>query len=651
MKNQSFFVYLLLFVSLCGCGCRDRNEAVNSLIEAGSIEVGDARHLKEDFDRAFEQLASLDDAPCLPNSPGFEKLVNTADRLDKWIRNRTSGTDWKPDESLTQIEKSARNVSGEAKQVVQSLNLLQGKEVLDDASKPITPSETLRTERQNITEALTRLKTELQSLVKLGGLTGTEAYSQLIGELQKKFDALEKIPNLNATSVRSFAKQLENETAEFVDMSTMLEHYALQLRTEGLFVQTSDVEYLKQSTWTNSLSNWSRGNKQSLLDRVTNLFDWTVCNIELRNEIVPVSSNQSIEMPQPFPWQTLLLGYGTMLDRAAVFIELLRQQRIDAVLLSVPNSEIPEESSSAARLFWGVGVLLDGEVYIYLPAFGMPLPGKEGAKIGEDGSLSFPQIATLSQVLQDDSLLRQLDLSETQRFPITAEMLKKTTAHLFVTPESASKRMKVIETELTGDQSMVLYTDVQELRRRFGEVPGVSDVKLWDYPFRTVFEQLYRQSVTTEFMSVFLIPSPKRQNFPLWSGRILYFKGRVSGQESAITNYQDARVPDRELVEYRQNPQFRNNPLAAIQIQLVTTNASYWLGLASFEVNSIPAAKDFLTGIRSSSLNAWSEGTEYILGRIAEREKRYTDAVKHYERTASTPAGLGNAVRAQWLPH
>jgi hypothetical protein len=147
-------------------------------------------------------------------------------------------------------------------------------------------------------------------------------------------------------------------------------------------------------------------------------------------------------------------------------------------------------------LYWGIGVLLDGEVYVFMLDYGFPLPGTEGVAINVDGSLHFSNVATLSQLLKDDSLLRRLDVSETQKFPLTSEMLKKTTAQLYVTPESVSMRMKVLEAELSGEQNMVLYTDPNELRRRFLAAPGITGVEFWKYPLRTAFEQQFNPEST-----------------------------------------------------------------------------------------------------------------------------------------------------------
>ncbi|MDR3182521.1 MAG: hypothetical protein LBT89_06315 [Planctomycetaceae bacterium] len=629
-----------LLFACCSAGCRNDDDVADALGESGNLALGDVQHQKEDFDRSFALLDNLEDSPCLPNMPGYEKIVNTADRLDKWLRNRKADADWKADAELAEIEKTARKTAGAAKQTVDLLKILQG-----EKAEVAAPADSLTQVRKKLTETLKSFAAELHTFAQIAKLPSVEQYAQIIVALQKKIEALEKIPNLNDDAVRSFAKQLNKETEEFSGIANTLENYADQLKLDALTVQTADVEYLKQAVWMRNVSHWARGEKQTLLDRVTNLFDWTVCNVELRDKIVPLNRQQAVDMPQQFPWQSVLLGYGTMLDRAAVFIELLRQQRIDSALLAVPNPDKPE-----SPLYWAVGVLIDGEVYIYLLAHGFPLPGAGGAKIAENGELSFPEPATLSQCLKDDSLLRRLDISDAKHFPVTAELLKQSTAYLFVTPESASMRMKIMESELTGTQTMVLYTDAAELRRRFAAAKGITSVQLWKYPFRTMFEQIFRHAVTEEFLSLYGMANLRDGTYPLWSGRVLYFKGQIAGQNSAMTRWQDARVPDREMIEYRNSPQFADRPDIAVHLRLISAQAGYFLALGSFENNSIPAAKDFLEVLRSGTVNLWRDNTEYLLGRIAEREKRYADAVKHYARTASSPSGAGNAVRAKWLP-
>jgi hypothetical protein len=642
-------IALLLGFSLVGCSCKRQT------IPDGAFETGTTRHQKEDFDRSLELINRLDDSPCLPNTPGYEKLVSIADRLNIWIQNQKPDETWKPDTALQEIEKTVMNVADTATKIVRSLALLQGEVVVDETTgQQIIASESLQAERQAVVRDLEELVTQTKTLATLADLSSLLLFSQQAFALQQQFTALDSIPNLTAAHIRAFAKSLENQTIGFAVSAEMLKLYAQQLKTDGLFITTSDVEYLKQSAWMRDLADWTCGDKSVLLNQIVQMCDWVVCNIEMRNNRIPINQTQEISVMQQYPWQTILLGYGIAQDRKTVFMELLRQRRIDSALLAVPNPNNPNEP-----LYWAVGVLLDGEVYPFQLTFGYPFPGPEGVKVGNDGSLQFSSIATLSQLMEDDSLLRQFDVSPERKFPITAEMLKQTTAHLFVIPESVSMRMKVLESELSGEQNMVLYTDTHELRRRFLSASGITGVEFWKYPFRTAFEQQFNPEPTHEALRQFFMVNRPRLNlddsaaqkhFPLWSGRVLYFRGEISGQDKAITKYQNARISDKEMIGFRNDPVFRNSLELNALYQWFTVQASYWLGTALFEIDSIEAAKENLMGIRTNRMNMWQHHTEYILGRIAEREKRYDDARQHYGNTVQSLSGDGNAIRARWLP-
>ncbi len=649
MKQASLpFVLILTSLLLYG-GCERAAKAPDPrFTEAGGVNADKEEQKKRDFDNALELLGSLEDTPRLPEMPGYERLVQIGDRLDRWIKDRPDDAEWKADPTFLEIEKASRKAASTSREIVTLLQLLQDAEgVVDDEGKPLTASESKQDELKRVMESFSTLVGELTALAECSGVVDVFAFSRQVEDLQNKFDALVKRPNLNAGAIRSYTRQLETETARFANFAVNMEKYAAELRTEGVFMQLSDVEYLKQSVWLRDISNWARGDRQDLLERVTQLFDWTICNMELRDGTLRVGQDQAINLPQQYPWQSLLLGYGSLWDRTVLFIELLRQQRIDACLLAVPH---PDDANRP--LIWGVGVLLDGEIYVFIPQYGLPLPGPDGANLSDDAALAFPKIATLSQLLKDEKLIRQLDLSDEKPFPLNAATLAQCRAYLIAAPETVSIRMKMLETELSGEQNMVLYTNIHEQRRLFGAIPGIREVDVWKYPFRTKFEQMLMYNVTNELMAPFLAPSPKNRNFPLWKGRVLYFKGRVAGQDSAITEYQNARISDRDILEFRNDPTFRANPQLAMTYQMVTLYATYWLAVASFEaegVNMMSSAKDFLERIRNRPINAWRVGTEYLLGRIAEREKRYTDAVTHYRRTASSPSGPGNELRARWL--
>ncbi|GHT27676.1 hypothetical protein FACS18942_07310 [Planctomycetales bacterium] len=663
-----FTVFLAVsFAALTGCKKEGSSSGTIAALTGGTnADTENSQRQQDAFDREFEMLNSLEETPCIPDTSGAEKLVQAADRLNKWIQDRQPDVLWKSDEQFTALEKSAAQTADTARKALVLLSLLQGQEIKDKQEQVIKPTETLEEERKQLTEVLSQLETQLKSLAAQTGISAFAVFSETAASIQKRFQGLNAVKNLNAAGIKAFAKQLENETVQFRNVAETLEHYASELRTDGLFVQPSDVDYLKQCTWLRDISEWACGDKQEPLERVKNLFDWTVCNIDIRDPNNPLgieAGQNTPHLPLQYPWQTLILGFGSVWDRAWVFTELLKQQRIDSCLLSadipaVQNNEQPDNGQNTAqkvRFIWAVGVFVDNQIYLFSPIHGLPFPAKNSASkdsvvFAADGSLDFQNIATLADVLKDDSLLRQMDLSEKKKFPLTTEHLKNTTALLPIQPESVSSRMCLIQAHLSGRQNMSLYTNLKELRRKIPEFKEISAVELWKYPLSAKFEQILLFRQTAELMTPFRIPNPKRNDYPLWAGRVLYFKGNISGQEGAMIHYQQARVPDREIMEYRSNAEFRNNPLQEGLFRLVTMYASFWLGTAAFESQSTESARDFLERLdKEPQRNAWYVLTKYLLGRIAEREKRYDDAFKYYGSTAGSPAEEGNLLRLKFL--
>ena len=102
---------------------------------------------------------------------------------------------------------------------------------------------------------------------------------------------------------------------------------------------------LQETVWLRDLTRWCRGDDVDDLGRAKRLFDWVVRNIQLDPQVSEgsvLSTGHTLQMP----WETLLLGQGTVLERAWVFILMARQQDLDAVLLAVP----PEGKASGGQL-------------------------------------------------------------------------------------------------------------------------------------------------------------------------------------------------------------------------------------------------------------------------------------------------------------
>ena len=170
---------------------------------------------------------------------------------------------------------------------------------------------------------------------------------------------------------------------------------------------------MQEAVWLHNISRWARGDAIDDLERAKSLFDWTVRNIQLE----PDDPNR---IPR-FPWETLLYGQGTASERAWVFILLLRQLDIDAAVLAVDegrgardegreekgekrgekgegkdnkNAPGPEKATENKKNApgprsggekaeknlqpWCVGVLIEGNVYLFDPLLGLPIPAPNG---------------------------------------------------------------------------------------------------------------------------------------------------------------------------------------------------------------------------------------------------------------------------------
>ena len=83
-------------------------------------------------------------------------------------------------------------------------------------------------------------------------------------------------------------------------------------------------------------------------------------------------------------------------------------------------------------------------------------------------------------------------------------------------------------------------------------------------------------------------------------------------------------------------------------IQRGKMDASYWLGLVTFERGSYPQAGDYF-GKRTLLAwpdGPWTTGAIYNLGRTLEAEGEFDQAVKVYRSYAGAP---GQLLRAKWL--
>jgi tetratricopeptide (TPR) repeat protein len=389
---------------------------------------------------------------------------------------------------------------------------------------------------------------------------------------------------------------------------------------------------LQEAVWLRDLSNQVRGKRIEELQRARNLFDWTVRNIQL----MPDSADR---LPQ-FPWEVLLLGRGTALERAWVFILLCRQQRMDAALLS-----IPVEGSAPG---WWVAVLVEKDLYLFDPALGLPVPAPQGVRLDGAGQLDV-QPATLKQVMADPAILGRLESDADRPYWARRANWKQITVLVEASPLYLSKRTKLLESRLSGQQSMLLSTDASAQAERLKAAAGAVDARLWRLPFETLRRRANAGLDEVRRQLVAILPFFIDREAPLFKGRALQLKGKLTGklagEPGAVKYLQDARPPTSDLQAAPISKEEK------IFFGLAKVHASYWLGLIAFEQAQYDSAIDYFTKRTLDTLpnGPWTPGAHYNLARTYEAKGQRAQAVAEYRAGVFSPLECGNMIRARWL--
>jgi len=429
-----------------------------------------------------------------------------------------------------------------------------------------------------------------------------------------------------------------------------------------------DAFALREAMWLRDVADWARGEELGELARAGRLFDWTVRNVQLE---------QNAPDRLPFlPWEVLLFGRGTAVERSWLFILLARQEGLDAAMLALADPENP----LAAPQPWAVGVLCEGQVYLFDPVLGLPIPGPDGIALGDDGQLAI-RPATLARAAAGDELLRRLDFDAANPYPVRAADLEHVVALIEASPAYLACRMAMIESRLTGKQKVVLSAEPSAQAERFAAAEGIESARLWTLPYDTLRTRRRADVATAgrrlfEAWPLFAIPGT-----PLYKGRLQYLEGRLSGPHSAAYYYQAARPSFEQLAGAKQAltqarieaakqqvaelpPQQRQAALAratreasqraSLETAVFATakqHASYWLGLTAFSQPNYPSAIDYFAErtLAASPDGPWTHGANYNLGRAYEAAGQYDDAVEQYLVDSSAPGHMGSLLRARWL--
>jgi tetratricopeptide (TPR) repeat protein len=389
-----------------------------------------------------------------------------------------------------------------------------------------------------------------------------------------------------------------------------------------------DGPELQQTIWLSAIAERARGQESQPLPIAQALFDWVVRNEQIERDV-------NMTVPH-LPREVLVLGHGTASDRAWIFTLLARQQGLDVVELAIAGKEPTDEP----RL-WTSALFLDGELYLFDTRLGLPIAGPEGKPV-----------ATLRDVLTDESLLRSMDLDPQRLYPIHAEDLQHVVALVEASPMYISQRMQLVETELPGKETLVLTARPSALAEQVKSHPGITGVQAWRLPYDRLKKQTQMDRETqAKFMAEvapFQVPSSV-----LWQARVLHLLGSFDGDKGANALYQSARPSDADLKSYRDKAPEKTRPKVendVARMKEAKQSASYWLGLIAFERGNYPTAVDYFETrtLEAAPEGPWTAGARYNLARSLEAMGRTDEAVRYYKADLSAQR-QGNMLRAQRL--
>ncbi len=176
------------------------------------------------------------------------------------------------------------------------------------------------------------------------------------------------------------------------------------------------------------------------------LFRWVMRNVLLHEQV-------DTWVPPAF---TLRRGHGDAVERALVFLALLRQKEQDGFLIVVPDTE-------PLQFLIGVPDAKSSSVLLFDARLGLPVAGKDGQSV-----------ATLKEALADPKLLAPSQ--------ITPEQAKKLEAWLVCPYHALSPRMLELQHQFHQLDRIALHQNPLELSQEIGKLAEKIPVKVWNPP-------------------------------------------------------------------------------------------------------------------------------------------------------------------------
>ena len=410
------------------------------------------------------------------------------------------------------------------------------------------------------------------------------------------------------------------------------------------------------------------------------LFDWVTRNIQLdpvpsyteeeieKQRLVEADTLSAMGLAAPGakrdPWQLMMFARGDYIEKAKLFMALCHRVDLPSTMFATGDDEKP----------WAVGVLVGEKFYLFDTKMGLPILGKEN------------NIATLTDVRADASLLSSLDLTvkeslaDDTKYWVTEKDLEKITGLVYWNPTSASRRISILESNLVGDQEMLMSQRADKTIAKFPTVENV-EFKPWDIAlktaqFRKVLGEAMQKAVSDDELAQRISWNFTEEGYIIGfsnyrTARSRFIRGkfernaeqlrsRAAIESFAMLMYDDATIAgleiDRDLqamigirkadqtpVEFEQNIRSRQS-----QMFLVRRDAGLFMCQSHFDHGNLSTTAEWVPKLlKEQDVERWETGLNYLNARALEAQHRYDDSIEQLK--AEGTQQHGNLIRVRLL--
>lgn len=398
------------------------------------------------------------------------------------------------------------------------------------------------------------------------------------------------------------------------------------------FFDDRDVRHLRNCLVFRRIANRLKSNAAdtgagSELAQVVDAFYYVVRNVEL-------SERRPKAVPLPV-FRVLMYGRGSAEDRAWLFGALLRQMKIAAVVLSPKGTQNNKPQDAPPDFL--VGVLLDGDVYLFDPRLGLPVSSPK-----DDGGTALPgKPATLRQFVEDPAVVARLRVGKFT-YPLRPSDLKHPLVQLIGHRSVWEPRMKRLHVQPLGGRVLFdgldddkqkdaagialgdgLVTRVADLGRKYWTR---EDISVWPYPeriyrgftHRTAEQRSELDRLFRPFRAPITIERDQQGRIVAGVERQLQHRARMlqlqGNYRDAIKTYVSMRIDAILPPEVR--AQFR--PEMQAMLVRAAEDAEFWIAVCKFEEIAPPIARSAFGNIQSdlaASLESAKGSLDAYLGK------------------------------------